>query len=106
MKIEELSISELLEDHENRYIGSGDAAATGKEILRRFSALEAEVKRLKGERDNLKCCGNCIKRYRYDCILPSDEESEGCSNYKYNNRPQHICSQWQSDAMTKEERGK
>jgi hypothetical protein len=52
-------------------------------------------------KNDLKCCGNCIKRFRYDCPLPTDE---GHKDYKYNNQPQKSCLKWQSDNLTAKER--
>jgi DNA repair exonuclease SbcCD ATPase subunit len=57
--------------------------------------LRNEIKRLTDERDNLKCCGNCIY---LDCCVDRSLQSEDRL------LASRICKDWQSDSMTKEAR--
>ena len=58
--------------------------------------LEAEVKRLKEENENLRCCGNCIK-YKYLTTI-------GC--YNKTMFPCDSCANWQSDKRYKGRAGR
>jgi len=71
--------------------------AAPQEAKAKIKSLEAEVKRLTEERDNLKCCGNCIY---LDCCVDRSLQSEDRL------LASRICKDWQSDSMTKGERRK
>ncbi|MFA5340262.1 MAG: hypothetical protein WC332_00655 [Clostridia bacterium] len=95
--MKEISLENLLREHRH------GTFPYDKEILSRFHALtdkvkelEAENAALKKEVEELKCCGNCrlsIEKEHLVCL------KDGMVTSFYN-----VCSDWQSDNLTMEER--
>ena len=74
------------------------------ELNKRISDLEAKLQEAEEMVKNLKCCGNCKKRFAYNCPKPADEHLEGTGKHRFDNTPNVKCEAWQSDNRTQEER--
>ena len=110
MNLKDLKSIELL-----KRLDDGDNQEIFEELASKISAMEKYNKTLLDENidyynqrneanllaKSMACCGNCGKRYRCDCPLPSAEENP---NYKYNNKPEKYCDEYQSDNLTRKER--
>jgi hypothetical protein len=78
---------------------------TKEEELRQIiTDLEAKLQEAEKMVGNLKCCGNCKKRFTYNCPKPADEHLEGTGKHRFDNRPNFKCDAWQSDNKTQEAR--
>ena len=76
------------------------AHAVEKQIMQdNFDKCKTAAEYLKTENHNLRCCGNCKS-------IEQGYEDYFCELTGYDIQPNHYCSNWTTDGMTRGEREK
>lgn len=71
------------------------------EINNKIDNITKLVNQLQKEKENLKCCGNCMHNIVFDMGDSRDESCEVCSDADSSG---DYCSQWGYDKLTKNDR--
>jgi len=105
MKLEKMSVEEMIGIATNSDDLFQEQIDARKELLSRFSAQAAEIERLNAEAENGRCCGNCTLCRSDQCHKQTKQVSVGINKLlSYWKKPHEYCVGWQSDNLTRKER--